>query len=100
MRVGYHKIGIFCKHERIRGDNFYYFDKCDKMTLMGKRFDFEYIVIGGGTTGKTTAINLAKMGQKVALVEQDRWGGNGLNYRDIPYGACLNFSHFYLSKIL
>lgn len=65
------------------------------MTLMGKRFDFEYIVIGGGTTGKTTAINLAKMGQKVALVEQDRWGGNGLNYRDIPYGACLNFSHFY-----
>ena len=37
---------------------------------MSKRFDYEYIVIGGGTAGVVAAEQLAEAGRKVALVEQ------------------------------
>lgn len=62
---------------------------------MGKRFDYEYIVIGGGVAGMTAAKQLAAAGRKVALVEQDRWGGNAVNYRDVPQKALFSFSHLY-----
>ena len=42
---------------------------------MGKRFDYEYIVIGAGAAGITAAKQLAEAGRKVALIEQDKWGG-------------------------
>ncbi len=66
---------------------------------MGKRFDFEYIVIGGGIAGITAALRLAEAKRKVALIEQDKWGGSGTNYRDVPQKALFSFSHLYAQAI-
>lgn len=60
---------------------------------MGKRFDFEYVVIGGGVAGTSAALQFAKAGRKVAIVEQGKWGGTSVNERDIPAKAMFNFSH-------
>lgn len=66
---------------------------------MGKRFDFEYIVVGGGSAGTTAALELAKNKRKVALIEQDKWGGAGTSSRDVPGKALFNFSHLYAQAI-
>ncbi len=66
---------------------------------MGKKYDFEYIVIGSGPAGSAAALTLAKTKKKVALVEEKNFGGSNLNTRDIPYSVALDFSHTY-SKIL
>ncbi len=62
---------------------------------MGKSFEYDTIIIGGGAAGITAARNLAKAKKKVAIVEARRLGGNNLNFRDIPYAAALNFAHLY-----
>lgn len=62
---------------------------------MGKAFDFEYIIIGSGPAGSSTALTLAKAKKKVALVEGRFFGGANLNTRDIPYAVALDFSHTY-----
>jgi dihydrolipoamide dehydrogenase len=66
---------------------------------MGKKFDFDYIVIGSGPAGSAVATGLAKAKKHVALVEGRYWGGSNLNTRDIPYDVALDFSHSY-RKIL
>ena len=66
---------------------------------MGRKYDFEYIVIGSGPAGSAAALTLAKTKKKVALVEGKYFGGSNLNTRDIPYSVALDFSHTY-SKIL
>ena len=66
---------------------------------MGKKYDFEYIVIGSGPAGSAAALNLAKAKKRVALVEGRFFGGSNLNTRDIPYDVALDFSHTY-KKIL
>ncbi|MBQ6127954.1 NAD(P)/FAD-dependent oxidoreductase [Candidatus Saccharibacteria bacterium] len=65
---------------------------------MGKRFDYEYVVIGGGTAGIVAASQLVEAGRKVALVEQEKWGGRGYN-AEIPEKALLNFSHLYADAV-
>lgn len=65
---------------------------------MGKRFDYEYVVIGGGTAGIVAASQLVEAGRKVALVEQEKWGGRGYN-SEIPEKALLNFSHLYADAV-
>ncbi|MBR6965346.1 NAD(P)/FAD-dependent oxidoreductase [Candidatus Saccharibacteria bacterium] len=62
---------------------------------MGKKFDFEYIVIGSGPAGTSAALALAKARKKVAIVEGENFGGANLNTRDVPYLAGLKFSHLY-----
>ncbi len=66
---------------------------------MGKRFDFEYIVIGGGPAGITAATQLAGAGRKVALVEQRKLGGSDTRYRNVPQKALLSFSHLYAEAV-
>ena len=66
---------------------------------MGKRFDFEYIVIGGGVAGTTAALRLAKANRKVAIIEQNKWGGAGMASRDVPEKALFSFSHLYANAI-
>lgn len=51
---------------------------------MGKKFDFEYIVIGSGPAGSAVALTLAKARKKVALVEGNAFGGSNLNTRNVP----------------
>ncbi len=60
---------------------------------MGKKYNFEYIVIGSGPAGSAAAINLAKAKKRVALVEGHHFGGANLNTRDVPYSVALDFSH-------
>ena len=62
---------------------------------MGKKYDFEYIVIGSGPAGSAAAINLAKAKKHVGLVEGRFFGGSNLNTRDVPFAVALNFSHAY-----
>ena len=61
---------------------------------MGKKYDFDYIIIGSGPAGNTAALKLAQKSKKrIALVENYAFGGNNLNTRDIPYDISLGFSH-------
>ena len=62
---------------------------------MGKKFDFQYIVIGSGPAGSAAALTLAKSKKKVALVEGKFFGGSNLNTRDVPYLVALDFAHTY-----
>lgn len=62
---------------------------------MGRKYDFDYIVIGSGPAGSAAALTLAKSKKRVALVEGRYFGGSNLNTRDIPYGVSLDFAHTY-----
>lgn len=66
---------------------------------MSKRDDYQYLVIGSGAAGTAAALLAAEMGFKTAIVEADAWGGTELNYRDVPYGAALNFAHQYAETL-
>lgn len=61
--------------------------------MSSKKYDFDYIIIGGGPAGSTAALNLAKKTKKrIALVEDYSLGGNDSG-RDIPYLFNLDFVH-------
>ena len=60
---------------------------------MGKKYDYDYIVIGSGPAGSTVALKLAETKKRVALVEGRFFGGSNLNTRDIPYDVALDFAH-------
>jgi probable pyridine nucleotide-disulfide oxidoreductase len=46
--------------------------------------EFELLVVGGGKAGKTLAMDLAKAGVRVAMVEQGMIGGTCINVACIP----------------
>lgn len=58
-----------------------------------KKYNFEYIVIGGGVAGCKIALELAKAKKNVALVEKSHLGGSNINLRDIPYTINLRFAN-------
>ncbi len=60
---------------------------------MGKKFDFDYIVVGSGPAGSTAALELAKNSKKVCLVENRIFGGVGAHTYDLPSLATFDFSH-------
>ena len=62
---------------------------------MGKKYDFEYIIIGSGPAGLTAALNLTTTKKRIAIVESKFLGGSNINTRDIPYAVALNFSDLY-----
>lgn len=66
---------------------------------MAKRFDFEYIIIGGGAAGLTAARQLASAKHKVAVIEQNSLGGTAVNDRDVPGKALSHFSNLYAEAI-
>lgn len=42
-------------------------------------YDFDFLVIGGGSGGIASAKRAAIHGKKVAVVERARWGGTCVN---------------------
>lgn len=60
-----------------------------------QKYDYDYIIIGGGPAGTAAAKALAKTKKKIAIVEASQWGGSYAYSRDVPYAAALNFSHLY-----
>ncbi len=62
---------------------------------MGKKYDFDYIIIGSGPAGYSAAVKLAANKKHVAVIEGDHFGGANANTRDIPYLVNLNFAHTY-----
>lgn len=66
---------------------------------MGRKLDYEYVVIGSGASGSAAALMAANLGTRTAIVEADSWGGTTLNYRDIPYAAALGFAQRYAEAI-
>ena len=57
--------------------------------------EFDAIVLGGGPGGYVCAIRLAQLGQKVACVEEEEYGGVCLNWGCIPSKALIANAHFY-----
>ena len=57
--------------------------------------EFQVVVIGAGPGGYLTAIKLAQFGQKVALIENDKFGGECLNYGCIHSKTKINTSDMY-----
>jgi glutathione reductase (NADPH) len=55
-----------------------------KKTLVSMSFDFDYIVLGGGSGGIASARRAAKYGAKVALIEKDAYGGTCVNVGCVP----------------
>ncbi len=66
---------------------------------MGKRFDYEFIIIGGGVAGISAARQLAEAGRKVAIVEKNLIGGNGIAFHDIPNAMLSHIMHLYSRAI-
>jgi NADPH-dependent 2,4-dienoyl-CoA reductase/sulfur reductase-like enzyme len=50
---------------------------------------YDLVVIGGGTAGLVCAAGAAGLGARVAIVEQDRLGGDCLNTGCVPSKALL-----------
>jgi flavin-dependent dehydrogenase len=47
-------------------------------------YDFDLIVIGSGPAGQRAAIQAAKLGKRVAIVEKEQVGGVSVNWGTIP----------------
>jgi len=60
--------------------------------MIGKRADYDLIVIGSGRSGREEALAAAEDGRRVAIVEAGLWGGNEINYGGIPFGVLLETS--------
>src|SRR5438270_9723754 len=52
--------------------------------------DFDLVVVGAGVGGYPSAIHAARLGAKVAIVEQGAWGGTCLNLGCIPTKALIH----------
>ncbi len=55
--------------------------------------DYDLAVIGSGAGGSTAAVMAAKAGKTVALIEQNRFGGDAANFTDVPMAALQTATH-------
>lgn len=53
-------------------------------------FDYDLIVIGSGAGGSAAATIAARKGKRVAIIEEDTFGGDSPNWSDIPTKALLH----------
>lgn len=56
---------------------------------MGKKYDYDVIVLGGGAAGLVAATGAAGLGAKTALIEKNKLGGDCTWYGCIPSKALL-----------
>ncbi|MGB5156027.1 dihydrolipoyl dehydrogenase family protein [Desulfobacterium sp. N47] len=57
------------------------------------KYDYQIAVIGAGSAGLSTAAGAAGLGAKVALIEQDKMGGECLNSGCVPSKSFLRCAH-------
>jgi dihydrolipoamide dehydrogenase len=57
--------------------------------------EFDAIVLGGGPGGYPCAIRLGQLGQSVACIEEEEYGGVCLNWGCIPSKALISNAHLY-----
>jgi dihydrolipoamide dehydrogenase len=67
----------------------------NKSNNFSKEIDTHITIIGGGPGGYVAAIQAAKMGAKVVLVEKDRLGGTCLNRGCVPTKALVRSANVY-----
>ncbi|MGH7218160.1 MAG: dihydrolipoyl dehydrogenase family protein [Candidatus Microsaccharimonas sp.] len=58
-------------------------------------FDYDLIVIGSGAGGSAAATIAAREGKRVAVIEEDTFGGDSPNWSDIPTKALLHVARIY-----
>jgi len=58
-------------------------------------FDYDLIVIGSGAAGSAGATIAARAGKKVAIIEEDTFGGDSPNWSDVPTSALLHAAKVY-----
>jgi pyruvate/2-oxoglutarate dehydrogenase complex dihydrolipoamide dehydrogenase (E3) component len=56
---------------------------------------YNLVVVGAGPAGLLTALNAAKLGARVAIIERDRFGGACFNVGCIPSKAIIRTSRLY-----
>ncbi|MEM3318819.1 MAG: FAD-dependent oxidoreductase, partial [Thermoplasmatales archaeon] len=54
--------------------------------------EYDAIILGGGPGGYSTAIRLGQNGKKALLIEEDKIGGECLNYGCIPSKALIEMA--------
>lgn len=65
------------------------------MSLKSREFDYNFVVIGGGSAGLVAAYMGAALKAKVALVERGKMGGDCLNTGCVPSKALLKTAKIY-----
>lgn len=60
---------------------------------MNEKYDYDITVIGAGIAGMVAAVTAKGLGQRVAVVEKRRIGGNCTNYTCIPSKALIRLGH-------
>lgn len=60
---------------------------------MSKRYDYDLVVIGAGIAGFVSAVTANGIGKRVAILEQNRVGGNCTNLTCIPSKALVRLGH-------
>lgn len=58
-------------------------------------FDYDLIVIGSGAGGSAAATIAAREGKRVAVIEEDTFGGDSPNWSDVPTKALLHVARIY-----
>lgn len=58
-------------------------------------FDYDLIVIGSGAGGSAAATIVARAGKRVAIIEEDTFGGDSPNWGDVPTKALLHATRIY-----
>ncbi len=58
-------------------------------------FDYDLIVIGSGAGGSAAATITARSGKRVAIIEEDTFGGDSPNWSDVPTQALLHAARIY-----
>lgn len=58
-------------------------------------FDYDLIVIGSGAGGSAAATIAARAGKRVAIIEEDTFGGDSPNWSDVPTKTLLHVARIY-----
>lgn len=58
-------------------------------------FDYDLIVIGSGAGGSAAATIAARNGKRVAIIEEDTFGGDSPNWSDVPTKSLLHVARIF-----